>query len=276
MAGFSAERSGRLLAGRFRSYLADVRTYVALAYAMVMAVVTTVLFQKQAASYAQVFNVFEPFVYFFSEPARIIMPLAGVFIALCDVAQLSPDATFMLLRCRRSEWWVAELLFSVIVTVCFYVVLLLLTVLLFIPNAYAKDTWSVFASTAAYAGNARISEIANMYSTPAIAAVLTLVLQTLHALTLAQIMMTANIVSSKNKGVVLAVAYEVFSYCLNMFGPPALAPVSVFGRAMLAWNGMNAPRLWQTAAFYLLLLAACMVVQRRWLKRYNFVTRKAE
>lgn len=275
MARFSAKRCGHMLASRFREFLKNPRTYAALAYAVIMAAVTTIMFKRLAVSFSQVFNVFEPFVYFFSNPSLLILPLAGIFMALCDTAQLSSTSLYMLLRCRRSEWWAAELLFTVIVIAGFYVIMLLFSMLLVAANSYMKDTWSVFATTSAY-GNTDLSLIASMYTTPATAALFTLVFQILHALALVQITMAINIATNHNKGAALAVAIEIICYCMSLFDMDWFKPFSIFDRSMLAFNGMNTSMMWQTVAFYALIFAAAIAVQRATLKHHCFTGIKSE
>lgn len=275
MAGFSAKRCGQMLAGRFRLYLRSTRTYVALAYVIVMAATATIAFRRHAATFGQVFNAFEPFVYFFSNVATVALPAGGIFIALCDVARLSPDSLYTLIRCRRSEWWVAELLFTMIVTVCFYIIMLLFSMLLVMSDSYLKDTWSVFSSASAY-GHSNLSLIATAYSTPITAALFTLLFQTLHAFTLVQITMTANIVTNRGRGAALAVMVEIVCYCMSLFGMSWFRPFSIFDRSLLMMNGMNTAMTWQTIAFYALLFAIAIVIQKTALKRYCFVSSKSE
>ena len=259
----------------FSLYLRSTRTYVALAYVIVMAATATIAFRRHAATFGQVFNAFEPFVYFFSNVATVALPAGGIFIALCDVARLSPDSLYTLIRCRRSEWWVAELLFTMIVTVCFYIIMLLFSMLLVMSDSYLKDTWSVFSSASAY-GHSNLSLIATAYSTPITAALFTLLFQTLHAFTLVQITMTANIVTNRGRGAALAVMVEIVCYCMSLFGMSWFRPFSIFDRSLLITNGMNTAMTWQTIAFYALLFAIAIVIQKTALKRYCFVSSKSE
>lgn len=275
MAGFSARRCRHMLVGRFRIYLRSARTYIAFAYGMVMAAVATMFFVRRAAYSVEVFNAFEPFVYFFSSPPLVILPMAGVIMALCDAAHLSHDSLYRLIRCRRSEWWIAELLFTAIVTVCFHIVVLLFSMLLVMSDSYVADTWSVFATAPAY-GNGGLPLIAASYGTPATAALFTLLFQTLHAFTLVQITMTANIVTNRGRGAALAVMVEIVCYCMSLFGMSWFRPFSIFDRSLLITNGMNTAMTWQTIAFYALLFAIAIVIQKAALKRYCFVSSKSE
>ena len=184
-------------------------------------------------------------------------------------------AVYAALALPSSEWWIAELLFTAIVTVCFHIVVLLFSMLLVMSDSYVADTWSVFATAPAY-GNGGLPLIAASYGTPATAALFTIIFQTLHALTLVQITMTANIVTIHGKGAAFAAIVEVICYCMALFGVNWFKPFSRFERSSLAFNGMNAAMTWQTIAFYALLFAAAIVIQKTALKRYCFVSSKSE
>ena len=275
MAGFSARRCAHMLLGRLRLCLKDARIYVAAAYTAAIAIFAVVMMQWQAQQYNQVYNIFEPFVHFLSMPWLIMFPVGGALIALCDAAQLPRESMNMLLRCRKSEWWVAEVLFTAIIIAGLYAMLLLLTVLLAIPGAYAKDVWSMYASSPAY-GNADLPVVTLQYSSPSVAALFALLFQLLHALSIVQLVMTANMLSTHNRGIAIGVAVELVCYCMELFKIDWFRYISVYGRSMLTWNGMNAARTWQTVAFYALLLALELAVQRLALRRHSFICLRTE
>ena len=265
-----------MLLGRLRLCLKDARIYVAATYTAAIAIFAVVMMNRYTYKYNQVYNIFEPFVHFLSMPWLIMFPVGGALIALCDAAQLPRESMNMLLRCRKSEWWVAEVLFTAIIIAGLYAMLLLLTVLLAIPGAYAKDVWSAYASSPAY-GNAEIDiRIALQYSSPSVAALFALLFQLLHALSIVQLVMTANMLSTHNRGIAIGVAVELVCYCMELFKIDWFRYISVYGRSMLTWNGMNAARTWQTAAFYALLLALELAVQRLALRRHSFICLRTE
>ena len=111
---------------------------------------------------------------------------------------------------------------------------------------------------------------------PKIYALFTLLFQTLHAFTLVQITMTANIVTNSGRGAALAVMVEIVCYCMSLFGMSWFRPFSIFDRSLLITNGMNTAMTWQTIAFYALLFAIAIVIQKAALKRYCFVSSKSE
>lgn len=275
MVGFSVQRCARMLSGRLRLCLNDARIYVAVAYTVAMALVATVMLQKRAQQIGYVYNVFEPFVYFFSTPWLTMLPVGGVLIALCDAAQLPHESLYMLLRCRKSEWWLAEVLFTVIITVGVYVIMLLVTVLLAIPGAYAKDVWSPFATFADYVSE-YLPVVAVQYASPMSAAMFALMLQVLHALSIVQLVMTVNMLSTHNRGIAIGVAVELVCYCMELFQIDWFRHISVYGRSMLMWNGMSAARTGQTVAFYALLLVIALAVQQLALRRHSFICMKVE
>ncbi|MFR2459880.1 MAG: hypothetical protein ACLTAO_12035, partial [Christensenellales bacterium] len=104
----------------------------------------------------------------------------------------------------------------------------------------------------------------------------TLLFQTLHAFTLVQITMTANIVTNRGRGAALAAMVEIVCYCMSLFGMSWFRPFSIFDRSLLITNGMNTAMTWPTIAFYALLFAIAIVIQKTALKRYCFVSSKSE
>ena len=114
------------------------------------------------------------------------------------------------------------------------------------------------------------------YSSPSVAALFALLFQLLHALSIVQLVMTANMLSTHNRGIAIGVAVELVCYCMELFKIDWFRYISVYGRSMLTWNGMNAARTWQTVAFYALLLALELAVQRLALRRHSFICLRTE
>ena len=63
---------------------------------------------------------------------------------------------------------------------------------------------------------------------------------------------------------------------MALFGVNWFKPFSIFERSSLAFNCMNTAMTWQTIAFYALLFAIAIVIQKTALKRYCFVSSKSE
>lgn len=188
--------------------------------AFVLAFVFCVMMSGKALVFAQSYDttmqIFEPFVWAFSDGKSILLASFLLLFFFMDMPFINEATPYYLVRADRRAWISAQILYVVLVTVLYMLFLLLAFCLLCAPLSFVGNLWSETGALLGYSGvgaqialpaSVKTMEMSNPYKCMATI----FLLMTLYTLLAATLMMIFNLMKNKFGGVLSV-------FVLNLYG----------------------------------------------------------
>lgn len=188
--------------------------------AFVLAFVFCVMMSGKALVFAQSYDttmqIFEPFVWAFSDGKSILLASFLLLFFFMDMPFINEATPYYLVRADRRAWVSAQILYVVLVTVLYMLFLLLAFCLLCAPLSFVGNLWSETGALLGYSGvgtqialpaSVKTMEMSNPYKCMATI----FLLMTLYTLLAATLMMIFNLMKNKFGGVLSV-------FVLNLYG----------------------------------------------------------
>lgn len=188
--------------------------------AFVLAFVFCVMMSGKALMFAQSYDttmqIFEPFVWAFSDGKSILLASFLLLFFFMDMPFIHEGTPYYLMRASRKTWVSAQILYVVLVTILYMLFLLLGFCLLCAPLSFVGNLWSETGALLGYSGvgtqialpaSVKTMEMSNPYKCMATI----FLLMTLYTLLAATLMMIFNLMKNKFGGVLSV-------FILNLYG----------------------------------------------------------
>lgn len=246
-----------------------------------------------ANNYGTTMQVFEPFIWAFGDGESIMLASLLLIFFFMDMPFINRATPYYLLRINRKVWISAQLLYVVIVTMIYMLVLLVGFCILCAPISFTGNVWSETGALLGYSGvGADIALPASVktmeMSTPYRCTATIFLLMTLYSLLTATIMMGFNLLKNRFGGVVSVFVLNLYGLLLNPELIKELFHISNVlqyrANAICGWlSPLNhatyymhnfgydlLPRLWQSYLLFILWILMNVVIITKLAKRYSF------
>lgn len=266
--------------------------------AFVLAFVFCVMMSGKALVFAQSYDttmqIFEPFVWAFSDGKSILLASFLLLFFFMDMPFINEATPYYMVRADRRAWVSAQILYVVLVTVLYMLFLLLAFCLLCAPLSFVGNLWSETGALLGYSGvgaqialpaSVKTMEMSNPYKCMATI----FLLMTLYTLLAATLMMIFNLMKNKFGGVLSVFVLNLYGLLLDpeVVGKLLDIPetlqyksnvitgwISPLNHATYYMHNFGydlLPRLWQS---YLILgawILLNLLIIRKLSKRYQFI-----
>lgn len=266
--------------------------------AFVLAFVFCVMMSGKALMFAQSYDttmqIFEPFVWAFSDGKSILLASFLLLFFFMDMPFIQEGTPYYLMRASRKTWVSAQILYVILVTILYMLFLLLGFCLLCAPLSFVGNLWSETGALLGYSGvgtqialpaSVKTMEMSNPYKCMATI----FLLMTLYTLLAATLMMIFNLMKNKFGGVLSVFILNLYGLLLDpeIVGKILDIPetlqyksnvitgwISPLNHATYYMHNFGydlLPRLWQS---YLILgawILLNLLIIRKLSKRYQFI-----
>lgn len=192
--------------------------------AFVLAFVFCVMLSGKALVFAQNYDttmqIFEPFVWAFSDGKSILLASFLLLFFFMDMPFINEATPYYLIRAGRKAWVSSQILYVIFVTVLYMLFLLVAFCLLCAPLSFVGNLWSETGALLGYSGvgtqialpaSVKTMEMSNPYKCMATI----FLLMTLYTLLAATLMMIFNLMKNKFGGVLSVFILNLYGLLLN-------------------------------------------------------------
>lgn len=226
-------------------------------------------------------NSFEGFLAVCSDSRVVGTIITLVFIVLiCDFPKMSANDTFVLVRTSKTTWILGQSLFAFFAAFSYIAALFIAVTLYIAPFSFLTNGWSTVTRALAedagialeYGVSAGVYEQMFNHSRPLDALINTIVLMTLSFTMTAMIIFLFNLKGKKILGIVTAAAITAAGLLLiNLKNEVQwIFPMSHSMIVMHNTTVIKLVPLWQSYAYFLVLLAALVALAVMFIDRYSF------
>ena len=235
----------------------------------------------------------EPFLWTFGDATALLLVSLLLIFLFSDIPKLNAFTPFYLMRMTKKKWLAAQFIYVISCTLMYVLFILAATTLLCMKHAFPGNMWSKTAAILGYSGAGKElhvpSTVKVMESISPYGCMLQVLLLMLgYSLTLAFFILLGNLILDKKYGMLLSIGYSLYGFLLdpNVLGKLlGLEDYEMYRiRSIVGWisplnhavYGMhdfgydNLPTLWQSLAFFGLLLVIILYLSYRALSKYNF------
>ena len=244
-------------------------------------------------TYGSIMQILEPFIWTFGDANSILLSSLLLILLFADMPFISTGTPFMLLRVDRRTWVLGQALYIVSATTVYLLFVLLSTSFVCQSRSFLGNQWSETAAILGYSGAGKDVAL------PALVKVLELslpyactawifALMLLYTLLLMFLMLLFNLRFGQLGGVIGVLGFSLYGFLLNpktiqaIFQLPdewmykanvAVGWLSPLNQATYHMHNFGydlLPRLWQTVAIFLVLIALLFFLSLRAVRQYNF------
>ena len=244
-------------------------------------------------TYGSIMQILEPFIWTFGDANSILLSSLLLILLFADMPFISTGTPFMLLRVDRRTWVLGQALYIVSATTVYLLFVLLSTSFVCQSRSFLGNQWSETAAILGYSGAGKDVAL------PALVKVLELslpyactawifALMLLYTLLLMFLMLLCNLRFGQLGGVIGVLGFSLYGFLLNpktiqaIFQLPdewmykanvAVGWLSPLNQATYHMHNFGydlLPRLWQTVAIFLVLIALLFFLSLRAVRQYNF------
>lgn len=266
--------------------------------AFVLAFVFCVMMSAKALLFAQAYGttmqIFEPFVWAFSDGKSILLGSFLLIFFFMDMPFINASTPYYLVRARRRTWVWAQVLYIVAVTLIYMVFVLVVFCILCAPLSFVGNMWSETGALLGYSGvgaevalpaSVKTMEMSKPYK--CMAAIF--LLMTLYTLLAATLMMIFNLLKNKFGGVLSVFILNLYGLLLNpdmvgrLLDIPSILQyksnvitgwISPLNHATYYMHNFGydlLPRLWHSYLILGLWILLNIFIIRKLARRYQFV-----
>lgn len=260
-------------------------TWLGLLLGMSFVLVFTLDIVRTANDAGELINVLEPTIIMGSSAWNTLFLLLGVLLVLSDSPFLSDYTPAIVMRLSRKKWFLLQIMYIMAVCILYYFILSLFSVLLCLSIGFIENAWSHFLysiTTGDYAYRGYAIEFSNLrfmkeYN-PMVAYVMTLLSQSIYAITLELIIFLLNTYTRRGYGICIAAFLHVLGYVIFLEGLVGFKKMSLMLHALPAlhaqqfYHGIGfAPTLFESAIVFVIINATLVISLMIMSKRFDFI-----
>lgn len=247
-----------------------------------------------ARNYGTTMQIFEPFVWAFSDGKSILLTSFLLIFFFMDMPFINEATPYYLIRTRRSTWIWGQLLYIVVVTLIYMFFILIVFCILCAPLSFVGNMWSKTGALLGYSGvgekialpaSVKIMEMSKPYKCTAAI----FVLMTLYTLLSATFMMIFNLMKNKFGGILSVFILNFYGLLMNpdivgrIFNIPDIlqyknnvitgwiSPLNHASYYMHNFGYDLLPRLWHSYLILGMWILLNISISRKIARRYQFV-----
>ena len=277
----------------FRQWRRNPRIVLCFCLAFILCFLLSDKAVRFSRTYGSIMQILEPFIWTFGDANSILLSSLLLILLFADMPFISTGTPFMLLRVDRKTWVLGQALYIVSATTVYLLFVLLSTSFVCQSRSFLGNQWSETAAILGYSGAGKDVAL------PALVKVLELslpyactawifVLMLLYTLLLMFLMLLCNLRFGQLGGVIGVLGFSLYGFLLNpktiqaIFQLPDewmykanvavgwLSPLNQAAYHMHNFGYDLLPRLWQTVAIFLVLIALLFFLSLRAVRQYNF------
>ena len=277
----------------FRQWRRNPRIVLCFCLAFILCFLLSDKAVRFSRTYDSIMQILEPFIWTFGDANSILLSSLLLILLFADMPFISTGTPFMLLRVDRKTWVLGQALYIVAATTVYLLFVLLSTSFVCQSRSFLGNQWSETAAILGYSGAGKDVAL------PALVKVLELslpyactawifALMLLYTLLLMFLMLLCNLRFGQLGGVIGVLGFSLYGFLLNpktiqaIFQLPdewmykanvAVSWLSPLNQATYHMHNFGydlLPRLWQTAAIFLVLIALLFLLSLRAVRQYNF------
>ena len=277
----------------FRQWRRNPRIVLCFCLAFILCFLLSDKAVRFSRTYGSIMQILEPFIWTFGDANSILLSSLLLILLFADMPFISTGTPFMLLRVDRKTWVLGQALYIVSATTVYLLFVLLSTSFVCQSRSFLGNQWSETAAILGYSGAGKDVAL------PALVKVLELslpyactawifVLMLLYTLLLMFLMLLCNLRFGQLGGVIGVLGFSLYGFLLNpktiqaIFQLPdewmykanvAVGWLSPLNQATYHMHNFGfdlLPRLWQTVAIFLVLIALLFFLSLRAVRQYNF------
>lgn len=277
----------------FRGFFKNPKVILTLLFGVVLCYLLSGRVMEVIEAYGTPVQLAEPFLWTFGDPYSILLSSVLLLLLFSDIPMVSSITPYYLYRTTKGKWLAGQILYVAGIVFLYTGFLFGTTVFLCGRHSYLGDQWSETAAMLAYS---KLGEELGVPSTVKVMESITpygCMLQIfgllfLYALTLSFIVLAGNLVSGKNRGMVLGFLFSLYGLLLNrdvmsaVFGFREyegyranlligwLSPLShaTYGKHSFGYDHL--PTLWESRLVFSGLILLFAGWSARAVKRYSF------
>ena len=277
----------------FRQWRRNPRIVLCFCLAFILCFLLSDKAVRFSRTYGSIMQILEPFIWIFGDANSILLSSLLLILLFADMPFIRTGTPFMLLRVDRKTWVLGQALYIVSATTVYLLFVLLSTSFVCQSRSFLGNQWSETAAILGYSGAGKDVAL------PALVKVLELslpyactawifVLMLLYTLLLMFLMLLCNLRFGQLGGVIGVLGFSLYGFLLNpktiqaIFQLPDewmykanvavgwLSPLNQAAYHMHNFGYDLLPRLWQTVAIFLVLIALLFFLSLHAVRRYNF------
>ena len=277
----------------FRQWRRNPRIVLCFCLAFILCFLLSDKAVRFSRTYGSIMQILEPFIWTFGDANSILLSSLLLILLFADMPFISSGTPFMLLRVDRKTWVLGQALYIVSATTVYLLFVLLSTSFVCQSRSFLGNQWSETAAILGYSGAGKDVAL------PALVKVLELslpyactawifALMLLYTLLLMFLMLLCNLRFGQLGGVIGVLGFSLYGFLLNpktiqaIFQLPdewmykanvAVGWLSPLNQATYHMHNFGydlLPRLWQTVAIFLVLIALLFFLSLRAVRQYNF------
>ena len=277
----------------FRQWRRNPRIVLCFCLAFILCFLLSDKAVRFSRTYGSIMQILEPFIWTFGDANSILLSSLLLILLFADMPFISAGTPFMLLRIDRKTWVLGQALYIVAATTVYLLFVLLSTSFICQSRSFLGNQWSETAAILGYSGAGQAVALPALVKTlelslPYACTAWIFALMLLYTLLLMFLMLLCNLRFGQLGGVIGVLGFSLYGFLLNpktiqaIFQLPdewmykanvAVGWLSPLNQATYHMHNFGydlLPRLWQTVAIFLVLIALLFFLSLRAVRQYNF------
>ena len=277
----------------FRQWRRNPRIVLCFCLAFILCFLLSDKAVRFSRTYGSIMQILEPFIWTFGDANSILLSSLLLILLFADMPFISAGTPFMLLRIDRKTWVLGQALYIVAATTVYLLFVLLSTSFICQSRSFPGNQWSETAAILGYSGAGQAVALPALVKTlelslPYACTAWIFALMLLYTLLLMFLMLLFNLRFGQLGGVIGVLSFSLYGFLLNpktiqtIFQIPdewmytanvAVGWLSPLNQATYHMHNFGydlLPKLWQTVAIFLTLIALLFCLSLHAVRRYNF------
>ena len=277
----------------FRQWRRNPRIVLCFCLAFILCFLLSDKAVRFSRTYGSIMQILEPFIWTFGDANSILLSSLLLILLFADMPFISAGTPFMLLRIDRKTWVLGQALYIVAATTVYLLFVLLSTSFICQSRSFLGNQWSETAAILGYSGAGQAVALPALVKTlelslPYACSAWIFALMLLYTLLLMFLMLLCNLRFGQLGGVIGVLGFSLYGFLLNpktiqtIFQIPdewmykanvAVGWLSPLNQATYHMHNFGydlLPKLWQTVAIFLALIALLFLVSLHAVRQYNF------
>ena len=277
----------------FRQWRRNPRIVLCFCLAFILCFLLSDKAVRFSRTYGSIMQILEPFIWTFGDANSILLSSLLLILLFADMPFISAGTPFLLLRIDRKTWVLGQALYIVAATTVYLLFVLLSTSFICQSRSFLGNQWSETAAILGYSGAGQAVALPALVKTlelslPYACTAWIFALMLLYTLLLMFLMLLCNLRFGQLGGVIGVLGFSLYGFLLNpktiqtIFQIPdewmykanvAVGWLSPLNQATYHMHNFGydlLPRLWQTVAIFLTLIALLFCLSLHAVRRYNF------
>ena len=277
----------------FRQWRRNPRIVLCFCLAFILCFLLSDKAVRFSRTYGSIMQILEPFIWTFGDANSILLSSLLLILLFADMPFISAGTPFLLLRIDRKTWVLGQALYIVAATTVYLLFVLLSTSFICQSRSFLGNQWSETAAILGYSGAGQAVALPALVKTlelslPYACTAWIFALMLLYTLLLMFLMLLCNLRFGQLGGVIGVLGFSLYGFLLNpktiqtIFQIPdewmykanvAVGWLSPLNQATYHMHNFGydlLPKLWQTVAIFLALIALLFFLSLHAVRRYNF------